>query len=115
MAKQPRTQIGEKKGRTQRMRHPREITIISGGIPEEGKPPSRKAAKRSRHSCLAVEVMPRPLAGSPPPAIVFSSEEIRQTTNNMNQPLEAQQTYCSEDALTHSASRKATWKHTPTT
>ncbi|MED6221773.1 hypothetical protein PIB30_057958 [Stylosanthes scabra] len=60
------------------------IAMISGGIPEEGNPPSKKAAKRSRHSCLAVQVMPRPLAGKPPPAIVFSSEEIKQTTNSMN-------------------------------
>ncbi|MED6115940.1 hypothetical protein PIB30_095487, partial [Stylosanthes scabra] len=64
-----------------------EIAMISGGIPEEGNPPSKKAAKRSRHSCLAVEVMPRPLTGKPPPTIVFSSEEIMQTTNSMNQPL----------------------------
>ncbi|MED6177885.1 hypothetical protein PIB30_102335, partial [Stylosanthes scabra] len=64
-----------------------EIAIISGGFPKEGNPPSKKAAKRSRHSCLAVEVMPRPLAGKPPPAIVFFSEEIKQTTNSMNQPL----------------------------
>ncbi|MED6214135.1 hypothetical protein PIB30_100051, partial [Stylosanthes scabra] len=33
----------------------REIAMISGGIPEEGNPSSKKAAKRSRHSCLAVE------------------------------------------------------------
>ncbi|MED6178047.1 hypothetical protein PIB30_104009 [Stylosanthes scabra] len=33
----------------------REIAMTSEGIPEEGNPPSRKAAKRSRHSCLAVE------------------------------------------------------------
>ncbi|MED6227485.1 hypothetical protein PIB30_114052, partial [Stylosanthes scabra] len=45
----------------------REIAMISGGIADEGNPPSRKAAKRSKHSCLAVEVMPRPLAGNPPP------------------------------------------------
>ncbi|MED6222558.1 hypothetical protein PIB30_065559 [Stylosanthes scabra] len=49
-----------------------EIAMISGGIPEEGNPPSKKVAKRSRHSCLAVEVMPRTLAGKPPPAVVFS-------------------------------------------
>ncbi|MED6133373.1 hypothetical protein PIB30_027670 [Stylosanthes scabra] len=65
----------------------REIAMISGGIPKEGNPPSKKAAKRSEHSCLAVEVMHRPLAGKPPPAIVFSSEEIKQTTNSMNQTL----------------------------
>ncbi|MED6136379.1 hypothetical protein PIB30_055579 [Stylosanthes scabra] len=65
----------------------REIAMISGGIPDEGNPPSKKAAKRNKHSCLAVEVMPRPLVGNPPLAIVLSSEEIRQTTSNMNQPL----------------------------
>ncbi|MED6135214.1 hypothetical protein PIB30_044203 [Stylosanthes scabra] len=62
----------------------REIAMISGGILDEGNPPSKKVAKRSRHSCLAVEVMPRPLTEKPPPAIVFSSEEIKQTTNSMN-------------------------------
>ncbi|MED6126818.1 hypothetical protein PIB30_082128 [Stylosanthes scabra] len=42
-----------------------EIAMTSEGIPEEGNSPSRKAAKRSRHSCLAVEVMPRTLEGKP--------------------------------------------------
>ncbi|MED6164358.1 hypothetical protein PIB30_089092 [Stylosanthes scabra] len=53
-----------------------EIPMISGGIPEEGKPPSKKAAKRSRHSCLAVEVMPRILARKPPPDNQGSSADI---------------------------------------
>ncbi|MED6135141.1 hypothetical protein PIB30_043408 [Stylosanthes scabra] len=44
----------------------REIKMISGGMSDEGNPPSRKAAKRSRHSCLAVEVMPRALNNKPP-------------------------------------------------
>ncbi|MED6196518.1 hypothetical protein PIB30_048245 [Stylosanthes scabra] len=38
----------------------REIAMISGGIPDEGNPPSKKVAKRNKHSCLAVEVMPIP-------------------------------------------------------
>ncbi|MED6111101.1 hypothetical protein PIB30_049415 [Stylosanthes scabra] len=44
----------------------REIAIILEGIPEQENPPSKKAVKRSRHSCLAVEVMPRTLEGKPP-------------------------------------------------
>ncbi|MED6195208.1 hypothetical protein PIB30_035818 [Stylosanthes scabra] len=55
----------------------REIKMISGGLPDEGNPPSRKAAKRSKHSCLAVEVMPRALHDKPPPKITFSSEKDR--------------------------------------
>ncbi|MED6136042.1 hypothetical protein PIB30_052304 [Stylosanthes scabra] len=31
--------------------------------------------------------MPRTLSGKSPPEVVFSSEEIKQTTSNMNQPL----------------------------
>ncbi|MED6217303.1 hypothetical protein PIB30_016492 [Stylosanthes scabra] len=53
----------------------REIKMISRWLPDEGNPPSRKAAKRSKHSCLAVEVMPRTLHDKPPPEITFSSEE----------------------------------------
>ncbi|MED6153017.1 hypothetical protein PIB30_097510, partial [Stylosanthes scabra] len=93
----PKTKAERRRDEPKERSAHREIAMISGGIPDEGNPPSKKAAKRSKHSCLAVEVMPRPLAGNPPPAIVFSSEEIRQTTSNMNQPL------------------KVTWKHTPMT
>ncbi|MED6223909.1 hypothetical protein PIB30_078708 [Stylosanthes scabra] len=52
----------------------REIAMISGGILEEGNPLSKKAAKRSQHSCLIVEVMPRTLEGKPPPAKVFADQ-----------------------------------------
>ncbi|MED6108234.1 hypothetical protein PIB30_021690 [Stylosanthes scabra] len=44
----------------------RTIKMISGGLPDEGNPPSRKAAKRSRQSCLAVEIMPRALHDKSP-------------------------------------------------
>ncbi|MED6184016.1 hypothetical protein PIB30_043278 [Stylosanthes scabra] len=65
----------------------REIKMISGGLPDEGNPPSRKAAKRSKQSCLAVEVMPRTLHDKPPPKITFSSEEIERTVDTLNPPL----------------------------
>ncbi|MED6198567.1 hypothetical protein PIB30_067635 [Stylosanthes scabra] len=65
----------------------RVIKMISGGLPEEGNPPSWKAAKRSWNSCLAVEVMPRALADKIPPEITFSREEIKRTTDTMNRPL----------------------------
>ncbi|MED6159315.1 hypothetical protein PIB30_041248 [Stylosanthes scabra] len=65
----------------------REIKIISGGLPDEGSPPSRKAAKRSKHSYLATEVMPRTLHDKPPPEITFSSEKIGRTTDTLNPPL----------------------------
>ncbi|MED6181328.1 hypothetical protein PIB30_018266 [Stylosanthes scabra] len=65
----------------------REIKMIFGGLPDERNPPSRKAAKRSRHSCLAVEVMPRALHDKPPPEITFSSEEIGRTTDTLNPSL----------------------------
>ncbi|MED6175995.1 hypothetical protein PIB30_083675 [Stylosanthes scabra] len=65
----------------------REIKMISGGLPDEGNPPSRKVAKRSKQSCLAVEVMPRTLHDKPPPEITFSSEEIGRTTDTLNPPL----------------------------
>ncbi|MED6148227.1 hypothetical protein PIB30_051061 [Stylosanthes scabra] len=64
-----------------------EIKMISGGLPDEGNPPSRKATKRSKHSCLAVEVMPRALHDKPPPEITFFSEEIGRTTDTLNPPL----------------------------
>ncbi|MED6145163.1 hypothetical protein PIB30_022473 [Stylosanthes scabra] len=65
----------------------REIKMISGGLPDEGNPPSRKDAKRSKHSCLAVEIMPRTLHDKPSPEITFSSEEIGRTTDTLNPPL----------------------------
>ncbi|MED6181102.1 hypothetical protein PIB30_016440 [Stylosanthes scabra] len=52
----------------------REIKMISEGLPDEGNPPSRRAAKMSKHSCLAVEVMPRTLHDKPLPEITFSSK-----------------------------------------
>ncbi|MED6151005.1 hypothetical protein PIB30_078123 [Stylosanthes scabra] len=65
----------------------REIKMISGGLPDEGNPPSRKAAKRSRNLGLAVEVMPRALADKSPLEIAFSPEEISKTTDTLNRPL----------------------------
>ncbi|MED6161246.1 hypothetical protein PIB30_058923 [Stylosanthes scabra] len=65
----------------------REIKMISGGFPDEGNPPSRKEVKRSKQSCLAVEVMPRTLHDKPPLEITFSSEEIGRTTDTQNPPL----------------------------
>ncbi|MED6144775.1 hypothetical protein PIB30_018623 [Stylosanthes scabra] len=65
----------------------REIKMISKGLSDEGNPPSRKAAKRSKHTCLAVEVMPWALHNKPPPEITFSSEEIRRITETLNPPL----------------------------
>ncbi|MED6216139.1 hypothetical protein PIB30_004623 [Stylosanthes scabra] len=79
--------------------------MISGGIPDEGNPPSKKAAKRSKHSCLAVEVMPRPLAGNPPPAIVFSSEEIRQNNQQHEPTTESDLEAHSDDLVEFSGER----------
>ncbi|MED6205028.1 hypothetical protein PIB30_014252 [Stylosanthes scabra] len=47
----------------------------------------RKQPKRSRNSCMAIEVRSIALASKLPPRITFSSEEIKQTTDNRNKSL----------------------------
>ncbi|MED6167190.1 hypothetical protein PIB30_000441 [Stylosanthes scabra] len=47
----------------------------------------RKQPKEVRNSCMAVEVRPIALASKLPPRITFSSEEIKQTTDNRNKSL----------------------------